>query len=389
MAPGRTLAVVGGTAFAALALVAWYEDAIFLGDAPNLAPRGQLPDFPTGPKIRWPSQHFQPRISAPAFLDYYKQYAKTAPHKYLALPASFETAEIDFFPMDAAQILDTLQEAHVEMDYKAVDIGAGWSYDPSSGVQSDHFMAKLHAPDSKYRLTMLDGRPNARPDMRPGDAYFQTLMTPINVMGYIKGSGIAAGFDFLKVDIDGMDCSMAHTIVSALRPKVFVTEVTNNFPPPIEWYVGYEGWRDILEQPKEPMWGCSLSYAANHVARPLGYSLLQYAMEDAFFVRNEYLHLFGIVYRSPCRAYRMGNPWLMTQGAFPQEHGIDYFKEWVEWIQPGKEDDRTELFGRVARNATGIMSSVDSSRRFNGILVSEQQLSPYYLSVDRYDTCDF
>ena len=224
-------------------------------------------------------------------------------------------------------------------------------------------------------------------------------------------------FDILKIDVDGPDCALATAILSKYRPKAFIIEgapavivvqtfapcdlmcqrslrgpatVDNMFPPPIEWHVGYETWRDMLEDHPEPLWGCSLSYAVNHVARPANYTLVQYVMEDAFFVRDELAHLFvRDAPISPCKAFSVGNPWLFVQGQFGGGAGV--IKEWAQWGASGA--DRSELFARVMRNVTDAMAELPTrwSRFVHAIrgrrLPLKMKFSPFYVSVDHHDRC--
>ena len=116
---------------------------------------------------------------------------------------------------------------------------------------------------------------------------------------------VPKNLDFLKIDVDSYDCEYLKAILAAgYSPKAVDIELTPSIPPPLKymlkWNPEYPVFGSILG-------GCSLSMAMD-IIQPYGYTLIQYAMEDGWFVKDEYAHLFGSVHPDPTDLYELGNP---------------------------------------------------------------------------------
>ena len=128
-------------------------------------------------------------------------------------------------------------------------------------------------------------------------------------------------------------------------------------------------------------YGCSLQAVAAKL-RPIGYLLVQYAMEDAWFVHERHLPTpcdegARIHARSTYDAYNEGNPHVYFRGGHPPEQG-----------RPRKETS-TKIkhvikHGTSAFQQLGMLLDVfNASSPFSGIEVLSRPSTPFLLGVDR------
>mmetsp|Transcript_66310 Transcript_66310/g.158636 ORF Transcript_66310/g.158636 Transcript_66310/m.158636 type:complete len:327 (+) Transcript_66310:1-981(+) len=96
--------------------------------------------------------------------------------------------------------------------------------------------------------------------------------------------------DFLKVDIDSIDCVVVDALLKkvGLRPTIVAMEVNPLFPPPLDM-MALESEASSPE-PGGEVWraGCSLS-AQLRILQENGYSLLMYTGYDAIFINRDFV----------------------------------------------------------------------------------------------------
>ena len=128
--------------------------------------------------------------------------------------------------------------------------------------------------------------------------------------GTPKGSGL----DFLKIDIDSFDCDYLEVVLHAgYRPKVIMMEATTAYPPPLKFWLRFSSNFSYAASTGTPISGCSLQTISDLLGEE--YVLVQYALEDAWFVQRRYAHGFGPIEPSLLKHYVAGNP--RTYGAWP------------------------------------------------------------------------
>eukprot|EP00929_Paragymnodinium_shiwhaense_P103736 TRINITY_DN67430_c0_g1_i2.p1 TRINITY_DN67430_c0_g1~~TRINITY_DN67430_c0_g1_i2.p1 ORF type:complete len:477 (+),score=70.38 TRINITY_DN67430_c0_g1_i2:163-1593(+) len=161
--------------------------------------------------------------------------------------------------------------------------------------------------------------------------------TPTNILQVLKREGAPLEFDVLKVDIDGYECDLIEGLLHlGYKPRVLIVEANAAWPPPLRFRLAFdETWdfrfatlpekghryKKSLEQvqPREPgglhplFHGCSLQ-ALWDIVRTFGYVLLQYPMEDAWFIHKDHAAAFGLHGQHPVHAYRLGNPHFFSSG---------------------------------------------------------------------------
>ena len=147
----------------------------------------------------------------------------------------------------------------------------------------------------------------------------QEAVTPVTIVSRLLENGIgvlsppaANAMTVLKVDIDSIDCEIMEAVLAANhRPELIIIETNPAYPPPVlftlkygahahKWFHG-GGAHHLL-------YGCSLSHATT-IARRYGYALVQFVVEDAYFVRASERPKFGTRLPStPAECFALGNP---------------------------------------------------------------------------------
>ena len=134
-------------------------------------------------------------------------------------------------------------------------------------------------------------------------------VTPSRIANNLKVRGTPRDVDFLKLDIDSFECDyLEEILIGGFRPKVIDVELAPSYPPPIRYSAKYV---PNLNVALTPFAGCSLQ-AAVDLLQPYNYTLVQYPLEDGWFVRNEYLELFGPLETDAKELFYRGNPYLYS-----------------------------------------------------------------------------
>ena len=104
-------------------------------------------------------------------------------------------------------------------------------------------------------------------------------------------SNLSVDISFMNIDIDSYDLSIFRSVISSkLKPKVISLEINERVPVPIIFEVLY---KDPYESISPSFYGCSIQ-AAYDTAMAEGYFLHSLAYNNAFFIRNDFKHLFPI-----------------------------------------------------------------------------------------------
>jgi len=153
---------------------------------------------------------------------------------------------------------------------------------------------------------------------------------PPDVVKSLQHHGVPKDLDFLKIDVDSFDCVFLSEILSAgYSPKAMSIECAAPWPPPLKFMVNYTKLFSYEASSGTAMSGCSLSMAAD-ILKPHGYTLLQYAMEDGWFVKNEFANLFGPIEKDVAKVWDVGNPKMYAQFAWLQPPGTQMVQELKE-----------------------------------------------------------
>lgn len=171
-------------------------------------------------------------------------------------------------------------------------------------------------------------------------------ITPARSLFPSRGSRGAPSM--LKIDIDSIDCEVMEAVLAAgYTPDLIVIETNPAYPPPIHFKLRYGAHAKRFFHAggaHHILYGCSLS-SANHIAKAHGYTLLQFVIEDAYFVRTASISKFaGSVPSGPSEAFAMGNPYTyyFEPGAFRRKRGFGAQGSLgpgtvVDWAQRGQQ----------------------------------------------------
>ena len=140
---------------------------------------------------------------------------------------------------------------------------------------------------------------------------------------------------------------MEAVLAAGYTPDLIVIETNPAYPPPIHFKLRYGAHANKFFHAggaHHILYGCSLS-AANHIAKAHGYTLLQFVIEDAYFVRTSAVAKFsGSVPSGPSEAFAMGNPYTyyFEPGAFRRRRGFGAQGSLapgtvVDWAQRGQQ----------------------------------------------------
>lgn len=123
--------------------------------------------------------------------------------------------------------------------------------------------------------------------------------------------------DWIDIDIDSLDYQIAKAVLSKYQPKIFTVEINEIIPPKIEFYLydnidlyqpGFsDGDKQIFALGNDTtsidrFYGASLS---SFVKLFNEYKMIALNFNNAYFVRNDLIHLFGET-KSPTYHYDVG-----------------------------------------------------------------------------------
>ena len=152
-------------------------------------------------------------------------------------------------------------------------------------------------------------------------------LTPANIDSYLHEHHIGIDIDLLKLDIDSFECDYLEAILHAgFRPKVIDIECASSYPPPIKFRAFHSESASWDSLSATPFGGCSLQEACD-ILKPFNYSILQYPLEDGWFVQKEYIGLFGPLEQDLATLFYLGNPhlygaWQVFEGTHTLLHAF-------------------------------------------------------------------
>merc|ERR1740121_20618 len=164
--------------------------------------------------------------------------------------------------------------------------------------------------------------------------------------------GVPKDLDLLKIDTDSFDGEFLNrTLHAGFRPKLIIIELSSWWPPPLKFMLKFEGDNPSVDQPY--LAGCSLQTAVDLV-KPFGYTLIQYPLEDGWFVKNEYLDLFGHLETDTRKLFLAGNPnFYVGNSGFvdytPKEALREVFNDPPKMLEKSKEIIRHWMEVRLNR----------------------------------------
>jgi len=308
--------------------------------APPKLCAGDARPTPAGEPAKYPGLNFCPPLQVEYFRVHMQRFSPPVPDDFWMLDAAAIMAIITtkVFPslflvnLGAAPIAAGEDELRKKItgDHCSVMWPMGYSglnFDPKFGHSGrDH----------------LKGWPRAKID---GNAW-----SPDEFPAKLHEHLVPTDLDILKVDVDSFDCVfLNNTLAAGFKPKLIIIELSSWFPPPLKFMLRFEG----TSGPDSPMLtGCSLQMAVD-ILKVYGYTLLQYTMEDGWFVQDQFADLFGELERDPYELYRAGNPNLFL--------GFDIMRQYMDirelcnlHTQPQKMLE--EMTGRIA-SWIGMQSS--------------------------------
>jgi len=308
--------------------------------APPKLCAGDARPTPAGEPAKYPGLNFCPPLQVEYFRVHMQRFSPPVPDDFWMLDAAAIMAIITtkVFPslflvnLGAAPIAAGEDELRKKItgDHCSVMWPMGYSglnFDPKFGGSGrDH----------------LKGWPRAKID---GHAW-----SPDQFPAKLHEHLVPTDLDILKVDVDSFDCVfLNNTLAAGFKPKLIIIELSSWFPPPLKFMLRFEG----TSGPDSPMLtGCSLQMAVD-ILKVYGYTLLQYTMEDGWFVQDQFADLFGELERDPYELYRAGNPNLFL--------GFDIMRQYMDirvlcnlHTQPQKMLE--EMTGRIA-SWIGMQSS--------------------------------
>lgn len=121
---------------------------------------------------------------------------------------------------------------------------------------------------------------------------------PDNIASLLKQFRVEKDFGVLCLDIDGNDYWVLDAILTEFRPGIVVTEINENFPPPLRFVVKF----DPDFQLRHHFYGFSIA-ALSDLCEKHSYGILQLEYNNAFLAP---LELGGQRFRSAETAYREG-----------------------------------------------------------------------------------
>jgi hypothetical protein len=266
-----------------------------------------------------PALNFCPPVHVKYFRDHLAHHSPPLPD--------------DYWMLDAPAILATIHQK-TQLSMWLVNLGANPSSTAEDGdrrvINGDdcsplwpmgyHGVNFDIARNEQTTMAFYKSWPNAIVDLDGAP--------PPSIVSKLVHHGVPKDIDFLKIDVDSFDCEfLSHILNAGYAPKAMSLELAAPWPPPLKFMVKYSSNFSYAASTGTVMSGCSLQMGMD-LAKPHGYTLLQYAMEDGWFVKDEYLDLFGGVERDIVKVYDNGNP--NRYASFAWQRHADMVKELEE-----------------------------------------------------------
>mmetsp|Transcript_25799 Transcript_25799/g.63475 ORF Transcript_25799/g.63475 Transcript_25799/m.63475 type:complete len:425 (+) Transcript_25799:256-1530(+) len=276
-------------------------------------PDGELPTLCSwvsedSTPARFPGYNFCPAPRIEYMMQHHRNFAPRGDSSAMALLG-------EMLYLDALFMLGVIKKAKYQLSMHVVNLGAN----PSSPGQDQH--RKVVPGDDttelnyagwysmNYDVPQMSATTNAFYSQFAGRAQVDTTgtVTPAAISDDLKQRGVPTDVDFLKIDIDSFECEYLEAILAGgFQPKVIDVELASSYPPPIRFRAKFTTDVNLAAT---PFGGCSLQEAVE-ILKPYEYTLVQYPLEDGWFVQNKYLDLFGPVESDPTTLFYRGNPFL-------------------------------------------------------------------------------
>jgi hypothetical protein len=217
--------------------------------------------------------------------------------------AQFFPVPQDMVCLDAMFILEVIRP-FTNLSMHIVNLGAGPSSkgenDKRQIVQGDDTTALNHAGwhSMNYDIPATAEATRSFYQKFGNRAQVDTTgeVEPHLIGKHLISHGVPHELDFLKVDIDSFECEYLEALLlGGFKPKLIDVEVAASYPPPIKFRARYTAGSGVSKYAAKlsatPFSGCSLQEVMDLV-KPFNYTLLQFPMEDAWLVKDEFAHLF-------------------------------------------------------------------------------------------------
>jgi hypothetical protein len=238
----------------------------------------------------------------------------------------------DYWFLDVRAILKVIDQASPNMSRWAINLGAK----PQGFNNVEEFNGHVIETGDDVSILYHMGFSGINFDLSRNkektDAFYQKLgpkmhvaydVFPDNIVSALQTHSVPTNPAFLKVDVDSFECEfIKHILQAGYRPLVISSEVNAVPVPPLQYSALYARDGTTYDDYVGNMLGsCSLQYMHNLI-QPFGYTLIQFPLEDGWWVRNEFAHLFGKISHDPATLYRIGNPFYY--GRHPEK-----MKKWI------------------------------------------------------------
>jgi hypothetical protein len=140
-------------------------------------------------------------------------------------------------------------------------------------------------------------------------------------INYLK----TADIDLLSMDLDGNDIYFInYFLLSNCLPKVIIAEYNAKFPPPVEFTINYDSNHNF----NSDYMGASLQSLSNLLVNNYTLVACNITGSNAFFVRNDFNHLFDDIPKDIYDLYMPTNYGIVTKvGHSVSNRTIQYFIE--------------------------------------------------------------
>jgi hypothetical protein len=166
-------------------------------------------------------------------------------------------------------------------------------------------------------------------------------LTPFEMVSVMKERNLPPDYDVIKLDFDGWECHLMEELFKGgFKPKVVIIELTPVYVPPLKFAMRYCPNYTVYDG-LPLFYGCSLQYAYDLLSNN-GYSMLQYAALDGYWVRSALLAKTALAPMADLTAreqYHLGNPmfWGTVKGELLSQGPVNFLEEWF-FLQVSQHD---------------------------------------------------
>jgi hypothetical protein len=258
--------------------------------------------FPVPPRVETPCAP-TPCIAAPCReiprLSPSPKTSHPPPPSFPRLKWPSEAFGLGVIPLTSAEIINAIGPTN----FYAVNLGAN----DGKYTDGDPVNALWFGPDARWKAkglavegvqTLCTTLISSLNTIKAGVKTSCSFVIPQTVVALFKEYKVPLDLDFLKVDIDSIDCPVLEAILEHYQPKYIHMESNYDIPPPLVFSIEYspaltENWFwKTLPADFKGFYGCSLSRIVQ-IARRFGYDLIQANNIDVELVRRDFSPRFG------------------------------------------------------------------------------------------------